>query len=126
MSFVRRESKRHETKLGTVTNRYIDFFPALWAQLIDILFFKQLESILKEAHTRVQATEAGLTIVGGKVVIAGRRERAVLRAFCIKTWSIMTRLAMASTIGTARGTTHGSCLPRAASLPGVPSYWAVS
>lgn len=56
----------------------------------------------------------------------GRCEAAVLRAFCIKTWSIMTRLAIASTMGTARGTTHGSCLPRAASVPGVPSYCAVS
>jgi hypothetical protein len=36
-----------------------------------------------------------------------------------------TRLAIASTIGTARGTTQGSCRPRAASWPAVPSYWAV-
>ena len=39
---------------------------------------------------------------------------------------MMTKAAIASTIGTARGTTHGSWRPRAASVPGVPSYCAVS
>lgn len=39
--------------------------------------------------------------------------------------SMMTSAAMASTIGTARGTTHGSCLPLAASTPAEPSYVAV-
>jgi len=38
----------------------------------------------------------------------------------------MTKLAIASTIGTARGTTHGSCRPLAASSPAVPSYCAVA
>lgn len=38
----------------------------------------------------------------------------------------MTMLAMASTMGTARGTTHGSWRPRAAKEPGVPSYCAVA
>lgn len=37
----------------------------------------------------------------------------------------MTIAAMASTIGTARGTTQGSCRPRAASTPFEPSYVAV-
>ena len=68
----------------------------------------------------------GFTIVGGSVVIAGNSDDAVLRAFWMRSWSMMTRLAIASTMGTARGTTHGSCRPRAASVPGVPSYWAVS
>lgn len=41
------------------------------------------------------------------------------------THSMRTKAAIASTIGTARGTTQGSCLPLVASVPGVPSYWAV-
>lgn len=41
------------------------------------------------------------------------------------TYSIITSNAIASTIGTALGTTHGSCLPLAANVPGVPSYVAV-
>lgn len=61
-------------------------------------------------------------MVTGRVVIAGRREAVVLRAFCIMTWSMMTRLVIASTMGTARGTTQGSCRPLAAKTPAVPSY----
>jgi hypothetical protein len=34
-----------------------------------------------------------------------------------QTYSIITRAAIDSTIGTARGTTHGSCRPRAAKTP---------
>ena len=41
------------------------------------------------------------------------------------THSIRTKAAIASTIGTARGTTQGSCLPLVANDPGVPSYCAV-
>lgn len=74
----------------------------------------------------LQAELTGFTIVGGRVEMGGRSEEAVLRAFWMRSWSMMTRLAMASTMGTARGTTQGSCLPRAARVPGVPSYWAVS
>ena len=39
--------------------------------------------------------------------------------------SMMTSAAMVSTIGTARGTTHGSCRPFAARTPEDPSYRAV-
>lgn len=66
-----------------------------------------------------------MTIVGGSVVMGGRRLAAVLRAFWIRSWSMTTMLAIASTIGTARGTTQGSWRPLAASEPGVPSYCAV-
>src|SRR5271169_3175966 len=38
---------------------------------------------------------------------------------------MMTRAAILSTIGTALGTTQGSCLPFAAKTPSVPSYVAV-
>lgn len=38
---------------------------------------------------------------------------------------MMTSAAMVSTMGTARGTTHGSCRPLAASTPEDPSYLAV-
>ena len=38
---------------------------------------------------------------------------------------MMTSAAMVSTIGTALGTTHGSCRPLAAKTPVVPSYVAV-
>jgi len=68
----------------------------------------------------------GVTIVGGTVAIGGNNDAAVFRAFWISNWSITTRAAIDSTIGTARGTTQGSCLPLAASWPGVPSYCAVS
>ena len=67
----------------------------------------------------------GITIVGGRVLIGGSKLAAVFRAFCIRSASRTTRAAMASTIGTARGTTQGSWRPLAASVPGVPSYWAV-
>lgn len=43
----------------------------------------------------------------------------------IDTYSMMTRAAMVSTIGTARGTTQGSCRPLAANTPSEPSYLAV-
>ena len=68
----------------------------------------------------------GMTIVGGKVVTGGSKLAAVLREFWMRSWSMTTNAAMPSTMGTARGTTQGSCLPRAARVPGVPSYWAVS
>lgn len=58
--------------------------------------------------------------------MGGRSAAAVLRAFWMRTWSMTTSAAIASTMGTARGTTHGSWRPRAASVPGVPSYCAVS
>ena len=41
------------------------------------------------------------------------------------THSTMTSAAMVSTMGTARGTTHGSCRPFASSTPDDPSYRAV-
>lgn len=41
-------------------------------------------------------------------MIGGRRLAAVLREFWIRSWSMTTIAAIASTIGTARGTTHGS------------------
>ena len=59
-------------------------------------------------------------------MIGGNNDAAVFRAFCMSNWSITTRAAIDSTIGTARGTTQGSCLPLAANCPGVPSYCAVS
>lgn len=65
-------------------------------------------------------------MVGGKVVTGGRRDEAVFLAFCMSNSSMTTSAAIASTMGTARGTTQGSCRPRATSVPGVPSYWAVS
>ena len=43
----------------------------------------------------------------------------------VGTHSMMTRAAIASTMGTARATTQGSCRPRAASVPASPSYFAV-
>ena len=82
---------------------------------------------------------------GGRVVIRGSKLAAALREFWMRIWlwnmlsiirtcrwtwsttnSRSTMAAIASTIGTARGTTHGSCLPRAAKEPGVPSYCAVA
>jgi len=42
-----------------------------------------------------------------------------------RTHSMITSAAMVSTIGTARGTTHGSCRPFAARTPDDPSYRAV-
>lgn len=67
----------------------------------------------------------GLTIVGGSVVIAGSKDAAVFRVFCISTWSMMTMAAIASTTGTACRTTHGSCRPCTANTPGQPLYYAV-
>ena len=69
---------------------------------------------------------AGRIIVGGKVVTGGSSDVAALLAFWISNSSMTTSAAIASTMGTARGTTQGSCRPRATSVPGVPSYWAVS
>jgi hypothetical protein len=68
----------------------------------------------------------GRTIVGGNVVTGGSSDEADFLAFCMSNSSMTTSAAMASTMGTARGTTQGSCRPRAASVPGVPSYWAVA
>lgn len=73
----------------------------------------------------VYLAPGGRIIVGGKVVTGGKRLEAVLRAFWIRSWSMITIAAIDSTIGTARGTTQGSWRPRAARVPGVPSYWAV-
>jgi hypothetical protein len=64
--------------------------------------------------------------VGGKVVTGGSNDVADFLAFWISNSSMTTSAAIASTMGTARGTTQGSCRPRATSVPGVPSYWAVS
>lgn len=47
-------------------------------------------------------------MVGGKVVVGGKRLAAVLRAFWMRSWSMTTIAAMDSTMGTARGTTQGS------------------
>jgi hypothetical protein len=82
------------------------------------------------SHTRVLMialySRAGRIIVGGKVVTGGSRDVADFLAFCMSNSSMTTSAAIASTMGTARGTTQGSCRPRATSVPGVPSYWAVS
>lgn len=82
------------------------------------------------SHTRVLMIDlysrAGRIIVGGKVVTGGSREAVDFLAFWMSNSSMTTSAAIASTMGTARGTTQGSCLPRATSVPGVPSYWAVS
>jgi len=71
-------------------------------------------------------TFGGVTMVGGNVEMGGSSEAAVFLAFWMSNWSITTIAAIASTMGTALGTTQGSCLPLAASCPGVPSYCAVS
>ena len=47
----------------------------------------------------------------------GSKLLAPCRACCASTASIITSAAMVSTIGTARGTTQGSCLPLASSTP---------
>ncbi len=60
------------------------------------------------------------------MVTGGSRAAAVLREFCTRSWSKVTIAAIASTIGTARGTTQGSWRPLAAKQPGVPSYCAVA
>lgn len=84
------------------------------------------------SHTRVSMTtlyspsRAGRIIVGGKVVTGGSSDAVDFLAFWISNSSMTTSAAIASTMGTARGTTQGSCRPRATSVPGVPSYWAVS
>jgi hypothetical protein len=79
----------------------------------------------------------------GRCVNGGRSDAAALREFWIKTalsrvislrfrlaekspYSIRTSAAMASTIGTALATTHGSWRPRAAKVPDSPSYLAVA
>lgn len=70
-------------------------------------------------------------------VLGGSSDLELIRACCIitalfhtssitdfgetRTYSIITKAVMASTIGTARGTTQGSCLPRASKTPSVPS-----
>ena len=66
-----------------------------------------------------------MCIVGGNVVTGGSRLAALDLAFCLRSESMTTIAAIASTIGTARGTTQGSCRPLAAKQPGVPSYCAV-
>ena len=80
--------------------------------------------------TRVSMTtlysRAGRIIVGGKVVTGGSSDAVDFLAFWISNSSMTTSAAIASTMGTARGTTQGSCRPRATSVPGVPSYWTVS
>lgn len=67
-----------------------------------------------------------MTIVRGNVVIGGSNPAAVVLECWMSISSMTTMLAIASTIGTARGTTHGSCRPLAANEPGVPSYCAVA
>lgn len=63
----------------------------------------------------------GIDMDGGSGVASGGSIAAeALRAFWIKTASMMTSAAMASTIGTARGTTQGSCRPRVARVPSTP------
>ncbi len=47
--------------------------------------------------------------------------RLAVRESCKRAASAMTSAAMASTIGTALGTTHGSCLPSASSTVLRPS-----
>jgi len=78
------------------------------------------------SHTRVSMTtlysRTGRIIVGGKVVTGGRSDVANFLAFWTSNSSMTTSAAIASTMGTARGTTQGSCRPRATSVPGVPSY----
>jgi len=64
--------------------------------------------------------------VGGKVVTGGSSDAVDFLAFWISNSSMTTSAAIASTMGTARGTTQGSCRPRATSVPGVPLYWAVA
>jgi hypothetical protein len=46
-------------------------------------------------------------------------------ACCASTASIITNAAMHSTIGTARGTTQGSCRPLASRTPSFSSYVTV-
>ena len=65
-------------------------------------------------------------MVGGSVVTRGSNDAALCREFWINSSSMTTSAAIASTMGTARGTTQGSWRPRAAKDPGVPSYCAVS
>jgi hypothetical protein len=64
--------------------------------------------------------------VGGKVVTGASSDAADFLAFWMSNSSMTTSAAIASTMGTARGTTQGSCRPRATRVPGVPSYWAVT
>jgi hypothetical protein len=82
------------------------------------------------SHTRVLMmalySRAGRIIVGCKVVTGGSSDAVDFLAFCMSNSSKTTSAAIASTMGTARGTTQGSCRPRATSVPGVPSYRAVS
>jgi hypothetical protein len=87
----------------------------------------------------ILALVPGKTMVGGKWERGGRREAAVTRAFCWRsilsvssvyvhwdrTYSMTTRAAIVSTMGTARGTTQGSCRPLVARTPSDPSYLAV-
>mmetsp|Transcript_46866 Transcript_46866/g.111599 ORF Transcript_46866/g.111599 Transcript_46866/m.111599 type:complete len:314 (+) Transcript_46866:301-1242(+) len=55
----------------------------------------------------------------------GRGGADCLRASCMRQKSARTRAAMVSTIGTARGTTHGSCRPFASRTVATPMKSAV-
>ena len=52
-------------------------------------------------------SRAGRIIVGGKVVTGGSSEAVDFLAFWISNSSMTTSAAIASTMGTARGTTQG-------------------
>ena len=71
------------------------------------VYFQTLSSFSSFAAV-VDEILGGNTIVTGKLVILGNALALCILAFCIRSASINTKLAMASTIGTARGTTHGS------------------
>ena len=50
-----------------------------------------------------------LSLTGTTFFNGGNRDLVFSRACCAINASIITKLAIASTMGTARGTTHGSC-----------------
>ncbi len=55
-----------------------------------------------------------------KFAIIAYMDAALVRAACASAQSASTSAHMASTIGTARGTMHGSCLPLASSTASRP------
>ena len=122
-------------------------YPYLYAVLAFSLFYSVFDpttSFLLASSPlaivpAILALVPGKTMVGGKWERGGRRDAAVTRAFCWRsilfvssvdtvcgvTYSMTTRAAIVSTMGTARGTTQGSCRPLVARTPSDPSYLAV-
>ena len=85
--------------------------------------FEDVKTVMKDAGTAVM----GSAKAAGEDRALRAAQEAIAspllnsRECCTMRASITTIAAIASTIGTARGTTHGSCLPLASRTPSTPS-----